>query len=276
MSKFIEKKVDKFHNKTELVTKRVTLWSASKLYDYSLSWQRNDIKARFRYWSDNEGETILLDVDYGGPDWLYLRNGDIVIRINDTKNIELKPSGEDSEVTSNEGHKIICREMLYYEVKKEDFIDICKATSLEFQISGSRSFVNGKAEKLQAMARVLYDNLYEPIFDTKALEERLASKWKSILSCLFAFPASIAASIFMANAWGYLWKHWHWQDYPSWGGDYYYYEDISSNYDWISLAIVATLGFCVANYFLPYSRKMKWITYALFVIVFIVTCIELW
>ena len=88
MSKFIEKKVDKFHNKTELVTKRVTLWSASKLYDYSLSWQCNDIKARFRYWSDNEGETILLDVDYGGPDWLYLRNGDIVIRINDTKNIE--------------------------------------------------------------------------------------------------------------------------------------------------------------------------------------------
>ena len=160
MSKLIEKKVDKFHNKTELVTKQVTLWSNSKLYDYGLSWQRNDIKAKFRYWTDDKEEAFLLDVDYGGPEWMFLREGDIVIRINDTKNIEIKPSGEDSDVKSNEGNKIICREVLYYEVNKEDFIDICKATSLEFQISGGRTFVNGRAEHLQAMGRILYNELY--------------------------------------------------------------------------------------------------------------------
>lgn len=160
MSNLIEKRVDKFHNKTELVTKQVTLWSESKLYDYGLSWQRNDIKAKFRYWSDDKGESFLLDVDYGGPEWMFLREGDIVIRINDTKNIEIKPSGEDSDVKSNEGGKIICREVLYYEVNKEDFIDICKANSLEFQISGGRTFVNGMAGQLQAIGRILFNDLY--------------------------------------------------------------------------------------------------------------------
>ena len=160
MSKLIEKKVDKFHNKTELVTKQVTLWSNSKLYDYGLSWQRNDIKAKFRYWSDDKEEAFLLDVDYGGPEWMFLREGDMVIRINDTKNIEIKPSGEDADVKSNEGNKIICREVLYYRVNKEDFIDICNATSLEFQISGGRTFVNGRAEQLQAIGRILYNDLY--------------------------------------------------------------------------------------------------------------------
>ena len=160
MSNLLEKQVDKFHNKTQLVTKQVTLWSDSKLYDYGLSGQRNDIRANFRYWSDQDGETILLDVDYGGPDWLFLREGDMVIRVNNTKNIELKPSGEDNDVHANEQHKIICHEVLYYKVEKQDFIDICEATSLEFQISGSRNFVNGNAEHLQSVGRVLYNELY--------------------------------------------------------------------------------------------------------------------
>ena len=85
MSKLVERKEDKFHNKLELITKEITLWSASKLYDYGLSWQRHDIKANFRYWSTPEGDTILLDIDYGGPDWMFLREGDIVIRINNSK-----------------------------------------------------------------------------------------------------------------------------------------------------------------------------------------------
>ncbi|MGM9745374.1 MAG: hypothetical protein ACI30H_00200 [Paludibacteraceae bacterium] len=244
MSKFIEKRVDKFSNKTELVTQEVFLC--------------NGIHASFRYWSVPEAEAFLLDVHYAGSEWMYLSGGYIVIRINDAKNINIKPSGEDSDVDSYDGN-VTCSEDVYYEVKKEDFIDICKATSIEIKLSGSRSFVTVSAEKLQAMARVLYDNLYEPIFDaTKALEEQ-ASKRNTILSWLFALPASIAGGFFAGEL---LWDLWH-RPFNVFIADGRWWEGIPP------------ILFCVVNYFLPYSRKMKWITYALFVIIFIcIACIE--
>ena len=165
MSKLVERKEDKFHNKLELITKEITLWSASKLYDYGLSWQRHDIKANFRYWSTPEGDTILLDIDYGGPDWMFLREGDIVIRINNSKNIIVKPHGEDSNVSSNEGDKIICREVLYYEMSIEDFKDFCAATSVEARVTGGNNFIDCKAEELQKIGRILHDNIFEPLYD---------------------------------------------------------------------------------------------------------------
>ena len=165
MSKLVERKEDKFHNKLELITKEITLWSASKLYDYGLSWQRHDIKANFRYWSTPEGDTILLDIDYGSPDWMFLREGDIVIRINNSKNIIVKPHGEDSNVSSNEGDKIICREVLYYEMSIEDFKDFCAATSVEARVTGGNNFIDCKAEELQKIGRILHDNIFEPLYD---------------------------------------------------------------------------------------------------------------
>ena len=260
MSKLIERKEDKFHNKLELVTQKTTLWSVSKLYDYGLSWQRNDVKANFRYWSTPEGDSILLDLDYGGPDWLFLRDGDIVIRINNTKNIVLKPSGENTDVSSNEGHRIICREVLYYEISSDDFKDLCDATAIEFQITGRTSFVNGKADNLQTIARILYDNLFEPKYDTKALEEKMKGKWGALLSMIFAFPASIACGILMYNALYYLNLYWK--------GDEYYSGGYGIKYDleWIILNICITIVFFIINYFLPYKKKYKWIPYVIVII----------
>ncbi len=166
MSKFVTRREDKFHNKVELVTKEVKLWSASPLYDMGLSWQRNDVKGHFRYLSTPDGDSFLLDVDYRGPEWMFFRNGDLVIRINDSRNIVLLPQGEDSEVLSqrnpsHDGNKVTCREVLYYEISTDDFKDLCHADSVEFQITGKRNFVKGEAEQLQTIARHLYNELYE-------------------------------------------------------------------------------------------------------------------
>ncbi len=258
MKKLIERKEDKFHNKLEFVTEKTTLWSGSKLYDYGLSWQRNDIKANFRYWSTPDGDTIMLDLDYGGPDWLFLRDGDIVIRINNAKNIVLKPSGENADVSSNEGHKIICREVLYYEMSSDDFKDLCDATTIEFQITGRTSFVNGRADNLQTIARVLYDSLFEPKYDTKALEEKMRDERGILKSMIFAVPASCACGIMMGNAIYYLWLYLIGDEYYSkygWG--------ISEDLDWIILFICVTILFFVINHFLPYQKKYKWIPYAI-------------
>ncbi len=257
MSKLIERKEDKFHNKLELVTQKTTLWSVSKLYDYGLSWQRNDVKANFRYWSTPEGDSILLDLDYGGPDWLFLRDGDIVIRINNTKNIVLKPSGENTDVSSNEGHKIICREVLYYEISSDDFKDLCDATAIEFQITGRTSFVNGKAENLQTIARVLYDSLFEPKYDTKALEEKLRGKWGALLSMILAFPASIVCGWMMG------WTLFNFELYLKDSDGDGVVNGVFVDLDLAYIGLCITIVFFVINYFLPYKKKYKWIPYAI-------------
>ena len=245
MSKLIERKEDKFHKKLELVTQKTTLWSVSKLYDYGLSWQRNDVKANFRYWSTPEGDSILLDLDYGGPDWLFLRDGDIVIRINNTKNIVLKPSGENTDVSSNEGHKIICREVLYYEISSDDFKDLCDATSIEFQITGRTNFVNGKADNLQTIARSLYDELYEAKFNSIAEFEQLRRKKNTLWCMLLAIPASLAgcfigAFLFMEAL----------RTYPD-GCDLVF----------LAVALILVLVPFIFNAILPYPSKEKKITY---------------
>lgn len=185
MRKKLEIKHDKFHAKTEMITRGTTLWSGNKLYDYGFSWKRNDIRGKFRHWSTPEGDSILLDIDFVGPDWMFLEQGDIVIRVNDTKNITIKPVETDSKVSSDE-HAVHVHESLYYEVPLDDFKDICEATAVEVQISGKNTFVEGNGVALQEIGRYLYNQL----FTNKALPEIKVSSKKSLtLSIILAIIA---------------------------------------------------------------------------------------
>ena len=185
MRKKLEIKHDKFHAKTEMITRGTTLWSGNKLYDYGFSWKRNDIRGKFRHWSTPEGDSILLDIDFVGPDWMFLEQGDIVIRVNDTKNITIKPVETDSKVSSDE-HAVHVHESLYYEVPLDDFKDICEATAVEVQISGKNTFVTGNGVALQEIGRYLYNQL----FTNKALPEIKVSSKKSLtLSIILAIIA---------------------------------------------------------------------------------------
>lgn len=185
MRKKLEIKHDKFHAKTEMITRGTTLWSGNKLYDYGFSWKRNDIRGKFRHWSTPEGDSILLDIDFVGPDWMFLEQGDIVIRVNDTKNITIKPVETDSKVSSDE-HAVHVHESLYYEVPLDDFKDICEATAVEVQISGKNTFVTGNGVALQEIGRYLYNQL----FTNKALPEIKVSSKKSLT--LYIVSAIIA------------------------------------------------------------------------------------
>ncbi|MGM9831255.1 MAG: hypothetical protein ACI3Z5_04465 [Paludibacteraceae bacterium] len=185
MRKKLEIKHDKFHAKTEMITRGTTLWSGNKLYDYGFSWKRNDIRGKFRHWSTPEGDSILLDIDFVGTDWMFLEQGDIVIRVNDTKNITIKPVETDSKVSSDE-HAVHVHESLYYEVPLDDFKDICEATAVEVQISGKNTFVEGNGVALQEIGRYLYNQL----FTNKALPEIKVSSKKSLtLSIILAIIA---------------------------------------------------------------------------------------
>ena len=156
MSKQITIRHDKFHAKTEMKTKTVTLWSGNKAYDYGLSWQRNDIKGSFRHWSTPDGDSILLDIDYVGKEWLFLQEGDIVIRVNNSRNITLTPVETGSKVSSDE-NAIHVHESLYYEISNADFDEICKADMVEIQITGKNTFVEGNGVALLSIGRILYN-----------------------------------------------------------------------------------------------------------------------
>lgn len=155
MEKAISVRFDKFHNKKETQTQNVILWAKSPLYDLGLSWSRNDIKGSFRYLEYPTKNSILLDLDYFGSDWLFLEQGDLVFNLDDARNIQLKPAETDSSVGSNE-HAVTCHERLYYELSIDELKDICAAQKIEFQITGKTTFVRGKNKRIQQIARNLY------------------------------------------------------------------------------------------------------------------------
>ena len=160
MSKFVTRREDKFHNKVELVTKKQTLWRESVALALMNKHYQAQLIGAFRYYSTPGVDSILLDIEYTAAEWMFFRNGDLIIRINNSKNIVLSPQGEDSNTFSTKDYHGI-REYLYYEISTDDFKDLCFADSIEFQITGNRNFINGKADMLQKIARHLYNELYE-------------------------------------------------------------------------------------------------------------------
>ena len=160
MSKFVTRREDKFHNKVELETKKQTLWSESIASALINKHYHAQLVGAFRYYSTPNSDSILLDIEYTAAEWMFFRNGDLIIRVNNSKNIVLSPQGEDSNTFSTKDYHGI-REYLYYEISTDDFKDLCFADSIEFQITGKRNFINGKADKLQKIARHLYNELYE-------------------------------------------------------------------------------------------------------------------
>ena len=160
MSKFVTRREDKFHNKVELVTKKKTLWRESFASALMNKHYQAQLICSFRYYSTPGVDSILLDIEYTAAEWMFFRNGDLIIRVNNSKNIVLSPQGEDSNTFSTKDYHGI-REYLYYEISTDDFKDLCFADSIEFQITGNRNFINGKADMLQKIARHLYNELYE-------------------------------------------------------------------------------------------------------------------
>ena len=120
-------------------------------------------------------ETFVLDYYAETGDWLFLRNGKMII-LADNNKIELEP--HESQTDVGQGHRRACVEIGFYQITREDLKLIADATSVEAKVSGDTTYLelNDTGEnqpigvpagsKLQMLCQIILDaadgsNTYE-------------------------------------------------------------------------------------------------------------------
>lgn len=90
----------------------------------------------FQHVSEQGGENLCIEVHSREYDLLHLEDGELIININSTKNIKLKPI---KGLYTNKYEIVISKweETAFYKITKEQLVLICKAKSIEYCLKGS-------------------------------------------------------------------------------------------------------------------------------------------
>jgi hypothetical protein len=110
---------------------------------------------------------------YLGGDWMFLRNGNMIINIDGVENITLECHESNTEV--GVGYKNACMEVGFYQITKEQLKKVCDAKEVEVRISGGSSYhsIDNKpdqkytedsilpGDKFIFMCRAFYSGLYD-------------------------------------------------------------------------------------------------------------------
>ena len=166
-NKFIMVDYDKFTNKRETFMAYISL--TMKYEEDEDNYFPYYLDIRLRHMSVPESEDLLLDVSYAGRDWFFLRNGRVIININNVENITLEPHESYTEVT-NEFRS--CREADYYIISQEILKKICDAESVDIQISGESDVAEVNANEFIRYAQIFYNGFYDEEAYKEALEKQ--------------------------------------------------------------------------------------------------------
>ena len=178
--RFINQDFDKFNNKTTTTLKWPTkfskkyssLWfnsGSSDLPDY----KGMEIDLTMRHVKTPDLDVTLIDYLYLGADWMFLRDGKMIINIDGTENINLDANESNTEV--GVGFRNAVCENGYYAISKDDLKKVCDAKEVEVRISGGSSYhsINNKpdqknsekailpGDKFLFMCRAFYAGLYD-------------------------------------------------------------------------------------------------------------------
>lgn len=163
-NKFIEVEFDKFTNKRVTSICPMTLMKGYTIY-FSISLRHVSIPGH---------EGLLINLFYKGDGWFFLRNGEIIININNVENISLEPNESYARVVDSydltENGK--CSELDYYEIDREILKKICDAKSLDIQIRG-KYVEEVNANKFIKYAQVFYNGFYDEEAYKEVLDEEL-------------------------------------------------------------------------------------------------------
>jgi len=178
--RFINQEFDKFNNKTtttlkwptKFSKKYISLWfnsGSSDLPDY----KGMEIDLTMRHVKTPDLDVTLIDYLYLGADWMFLRNGQMIINLDGTENINLECHESNTEV--GVGFRNAVCENGYYAISKDDLKKVCDAKEVEVRISGDKGYhaINNKpdqknsekailpGDKFLFMCRAFYAGLYE-------------------------------------------------------------------------------------------------------------------
>lgn len=164
MKSLIKQKTDKFSNKTTTET--------SAVYDAGLY---PAFKIIFRHISTSRIDSIVMDIEYSHTyavaEYLNLRFGKVVLRLNDKKNYTLIP--HENYTRENKGYNrtlntidfVNVEESCWYDINPKLLKEIADASDVELKIYGDNKFcyfheVGKESISLQTAAQAMYDCIY--------------------------------------------------------------------------------------------------------------------
>lgn len=153
MEQFIKKEVDKFKDKT-------TTRTMPKMFSFNNYLGAPELNLRHISLGDGS-EALLIDVTYIGKDWVFLRNGELIINFNDSINVNLKANESYSIVLKGQGQ---VKESVYYFISKNVLKDICDAEKIDLRLSADSTVHNlsheDEAYNFQNYCRKFYNEFY--------------------------------------------------------------------------------------------------------------------
>lgn len=223
--RFTTKTYDKFKERTDIRWKdpmggrllgvkwAPTFWvlmngDGSKVFTDKLS-------MNMRYSKFPGAEAIIIDYDYRGIDWKFIRDGNITINLDDVENIVLDPYESDTETVNDEVNAVHVVEIGYWSLTKEQLKKICDAKKIDVRVTGSAQYMDvkgtGNLLKFQFMCRSFYaevfnDHSYDAWINTviPAGSEELKDKaWYLVVGYLcfwFLFPVTFGIGAYLLLA----------------------------------------------------------------------------
>ena len=164
---------DKFENKTTTKMK----------YSFSLG---PSFKLKLRHVSMPAGDILVLDINYDGDDWFFLRQGEVIININNVENIVLKPN-ESYTDTYTSYHDVHCVESDYYELTQEQLKRICDANTIDIKISGAQEAKIFQAALLRLHAQRFYNAVYDSNAYPESFKNSTKGCWIAVIILVVIF-----------------------------------------------------------------------------------------
>ena len=200
-STFLTTETDKFKNKT--TTECVNPYVIKNEYDDLMT-------ASFKHTSTPEVDAVGISILYASSDWIFLRDGELIININNVENVVLKPKGaytdtirgnfeaysKVAKVKLTGSDSVHCWEGAWYELSQDMLKKICDAQSVDMKICGGKTYETVNANSFITYSRLFYNAFY----DSEAYKETVAKKDKTMTSknsgCMLALGiiGSIAAA----------------------------------------------------------------------------------
>ena len=159
-NKFLKVDYDKFASKTVTSMKD----------EYDVRADVITVKARLRHVSMPNLDSLVLDLNYVGDSWFFLRYGDLTININDVENIVLE-AHESYTDTYSTYDSCRCVESDWYELNQELLKKICDAKSIDFKIAGSTTYDIANGNRFIKYAQKFYNGFYDEEAYKEVLEE---------------------------------------------------------------------------------------------------------
>ena len=176
MNNLVTREHDKFSQKT--TTTSISLQVDQEITSFII---------QLRHVSAPKIDSMVIDIQYLATDWMFIRNGKLILNINGTKNLTLDPHEQGTDAT---GHGVM--ESAFYNITPEQLLMLCNAKSIEYKLSGSNTYVTGAFnDNMQLICKAMYNAIYDhskfkkEIAVAEEQQEAISQRCAASTPCLF-------------------------------------------------------------------------------------------